>query len=838
MLSPFLVCLTDELTKRRYGEKRQAEIVDRFNGLREGFVADGAADPDTLAMTRVLAEVDARTAAKARVDYATLIKLSRAKAWIEGDAVNTAVFGATNEKGNPALALNAMLSRDARLGDIPNVEIQQEVFRGMLWAAMNDVIKHASKGVMGIQRGKAHLENVVHEIFGLRTGDETAAVIAKSFTKGSDMVVDLMNHVGGAMTKLDRWGLPQMQSLANVVKKGGENGANWVADHMQWLDWDRMRWPNGAPIKPDERAGVLQEVYKVLASDGVVKLKPGDFGGNGSAMGNMLDNHRFMIFKDGASWIEMNDKYGSGSAYDVMLTYIDKMAHRIALTDVFSANPEHFANTLKQVAVKFAENSQGHQAAMQASTIIKNKFEPMFDMTMRRNSMDPESTLANVVLATGNVLRSIQLSGATVVAMPGDFATTATWAAANGMKDILPGLVGTYAKTFFSPIESARLSAHYGFVWDETVATNFSKARFSGLAEHGPEWSKRLSDVVMRASGLGVHTNSIRSAMQKEFMHMMARDADKAFDALPYKTLMERYGIDAAAWDKVRKLAPDEFDRIRPLDLLAGGEAGRPTAMAFQTMIMTESRYAVPDTTMEASAIMTGGLRPDTIRGALLHSVSMYKNFPATIALMYGRVAMALPDRGGRLSYIAGLGTSLILGGATGMQLREMSKGRDPLDMTKPSFWGKALLSSGALSIWGDFVFGGVNTPQSSADIAAGPLIGFAGDTAQLAGGSMFEWADKMGTLKENKEARTPFAAKAVEYASRYTPGVNNPLIRAALQREIFDNLRMMSDPRGYSRMMQKERERVKKNGNMSWWEPGSALPSRPPDLTAIGGTQ
>lgn len=837
MLSPFLACLTEELTKRGYGDKRQAEIVDRFQGLREGFVKDGAADPDTLAMARTLAELEIATQEKARVDYATLQKLSRAKAWIENAAANTSLVGATNQAGNPVLALNAMVSRDARFGEIPNVEIDQVLFRDQLWAAMGDVIKHASKGVMGIQRGKAHLENLVHEIFGVHTGDATAAVLAKSWTKGTDMVVDMMNNVGGAMRKLDRWGLPQMQSLAKVVRQGKDV---WIADHMGWLDWDRMRWPNGAPIKPEERAGVLDNVYGVLASDGAVKLKPGDFGGNGAAMGNMLDNHRFMIFKDGASWLAMHDKYGDGSVADVMFTYIDKMSHRIALTNTFSANPEHFANTLKQMVIVEADKRGGILASNEAKAIIKNKFEPMFDVTMRRNAMDPESKLANVVMGVGNVIRSAQLSGSVLVAMPGDFGTTIAWAMANGMKDVLPGIVGTYAKGLFSPVEMGRVAAHYGYVWDEVVHTNFAKSRFFGLAEYGPEWTKRLSDITMRASAMQIHTNSIRWAVQSEFRNMIARSVEMDFDKLPFKMLAERYGIDAKMWDAVRKLEPDRFDRINPEDLLRAGSAERrDAALAFQRMIQTESRYAVPDTTMEGSVMLKGTTRPDTWHGAVLHSVAMYKNFPASLALLQGRVAMSVPERTGRLSYIAALGTSLVLGGAAGLQIREMSKGRDPLDMTKPTFWGKALLASGAMSIWGDFIFGGVNTPQSTADIMAGPIAGAVGDTAQLTFGSMFDWADKMGTLKADKAAATPWAAKAVEYASRYTPGVNNPLIRTAVQREVFDSMRVVADPKGYSKMMQKERQRVKNSGNMSWWEPGSALPSRPPDLSsAFGGTQ
>lgn len=241
----------------------------------------------------------------------------------------------------------------------------------------------------------------------------------------------------------------------------------------------------------------------------------------------------------------------------------------------------------------------------------------------------------------------------------------------------------------------------------------------------------------------------------------------------------------------------------------------------------------VIDTSPEANVMLKGNLRPDTIPGALLHSFAMYKNFPIGLALTYGRAAMSMPEKTGRLAFVAGMGTSLVLAGAVGIQLREMSKGRDALPMDNLGFWGKSLLASGAMSVWGDFLFNGVNRMGGPADVVGGPIAGFVGDTTQLALGDVFDWADKVGSLKADKaDHKTPWMAKAVEYASRYQPGTSLWYARAALQREIYDPLRMLADPKGASKMQHKERQRVKDFGNDAWWPPGQSLPNRPPQLT------
>lgn len=821
MQPTFIACLIEELDKRRYGDKRQAQIVDRFNGLTAHYRHIGAVDPEATAMARVLDEITEDTARKNRMNYTALRKLSDINGHFDA-------YTGPNE----ARAAASLLTMDAQSKSGMNAEVFADVYRGQLWRGMGDALDRIGKGKFGFQKGKAYFDNVVDEIFGKATGDAVAAELAKSWNAGTGMVVDLWKMAGGEMNRLENWGLPQLQSLAKLIKNGGgREGAVWKADHMQWIDWDKMRWPSGAPVDAADRGRALEEAYLTLTSDGSYKIDPAAFKGRGRALGDMIDQHRFLIYKDSEAWRSAHDKYGDGNVFDVMTGYIADISNKMGLIRVFGNNPEAMIETVKATAAKRAFERGGAQARLEVLAALKNRFEPLAEIALRRNAMDPESTMANVVLGTGNVLTSALLPGAVLAAIPGDLATMAVTRAFSHLP-VLPALT-SYIRNLVTPAEMTRLATQSGFVMDEIIHSIFSKSRFSGVAEYGPAVTKRLSDVTMRASGMNLHTNAARWASQAETMGALAAERGTKFDDLAFKDMMQRYGITAKDWDTMRAVKPWEpypgVERLRPSDLLTN-KNNQDVFEKFQSMILQESRYAVPNSTTEAAVMLKNTTRPDTIPGALLHSFAMYKNFPITMALLYGRVAMAQPSVGGRLGFAAAMGSSMILAGAVGLQLREMSKGRDPLPVDRPAFWGKALLASGAMSIWGDMLFYGVNDiGKSPSDVAAGPIVAFAGDTSQLAFGHMFALADAAGTLKADKGQHTPWLAKAVEYGSRYTPGTNLWWARTALQRELFDPLRAISDPRGSANMMRREQKRVRDFGNQSWWEPGTAFPQRLP---------
>ena len=836
----FVTCVVEQLDRQGFGKKKAEEIVERFNGLADNYKLQGVADPEVRAMSQVFNEQALKTGEKAKRAMTDLLKRAEIEDRFAGFMQNTKVFGSgTDAAAGPGRIAISFIEDDPRSGGL-SYSTNRETVTGQLWAIGGDVLENIGKGVMGRQKGTAHLDNVVREAFGGNTGDAVAKEVATAWRKMTDASIDMVNRAGGSARKLADWAMPQGQSAVKLLREGFEA---WRDVHMKALDWGKMAWPDGSPIPVADREKVLKEVYQTLSTGGANKIKPGAFNGRGAAVGNMMDQHRFLRYVDGDAWLEVHKRFSDGSVFDVMSSHVSDMAHKIALLQTFGTNPSHMADTIRAVALSKAAEldnadlspKKGRSAVSETEALLKNKFGPMFEQVTRANPMDPDSLAGNLVVGTANILTSAQLGAASLLAIPGDFVTSAAVKAFNKMNPF--GGVDFYFKTLATDRAfMEKIATQSGFVFDEVSQAVYAQQRFTGLNTVGPQFTKRVADGVLRASLLSGHTKAARWASQAEFMGLLAREAGTAFDDLPFKAVMERYGITGAEWDAFRTgVQPwqprGDVNFLRPIDVLDTKIKDADVLyQKLQGMILEESRKMVPEGTIEGSVQLKDTSRPDTLPGAVLYSFAMYKNFPVSMMMTYGRLAMSNPDRQGRLSLIAGLGVGMTLTGAMGVQMREISKGKDPLPMNTPAFWGKALLAGGAMSIYGDFLFAGINQfGRGPGEAIAGPVAGFMGDTAQLVFGDAFSWADAMGGLKEQKDSKT--LSKAVEYAKRYTPGSSLWWARAALERQVWDRLAEVADPNAYASFQRRRDKQRRDYGNDYFWAPGERAPDRLPQF-------
>jgi hypothetical protein len=206
----------------------------------------------------------------------------------------------------------------------------------------------------------------------------------------------------------------------------------------------------------------------------------------------------------------------------------------------------------------------------------------------------------------------------------------------------------------------------------------------------------------------------------------------------------------------------------------------------------------------------------------------MYKSFPVTF--MQRNIMAAITQKGApRKASIAGdlLISSTILA-AFGLQMREVAKGRDPRDMTDERFWGSAMLSSGGLGIWGDFLFSGRNRFGGGlTETMAGPQFGFLNDLANLTIGNVFE-------LAMRKE--TNFGKESVNFFGRYLPGNSLWYARLGFERSVLDRLREWADPEASQKFREIERKRQREYGQEYFWRPGELTPERSPNIQAVTG--
>lgn len=835
-LKGFNQCVRDALTGRNFGKERADRIINDIERRAQARMEDGtdAAQAHALAMRDVFDAMAEEARERAKRQAASLSKQiefnERIRQGVEADVSWFLLDGGASRGAALARAAVAVVERDPRFTGA-NYSSNKEVVRGQLYAIFGDTLAKVGKGAFGRQKGKAHLPNIVKEVFGENTGDRTAKEFAEAWMKVADVAVDLFNQAGGSMRKLARY-LPQPQNMVKMTRAGFERFRDV---HMETVDWIKTRWPDGSRIKPEEREELLRHIFDTKTTDGAIRLQPSALRGRGRAVGNALEQNRFLHYKDGASWLRVQDEFGDGNVFELLTNHIEDMSHRIALLETFGPNPGVAMSNIENV-VRRAAAEIGPREVSDADAVLKNKFQPMMETILRQNPMDPHSVSGSIVTGVSNILTSAYLGSASILAIPGDFMQTAMVRSLNKM-GMFDGL-GFYLKSIATDQAFMRdIATQSGFVMDEAVMSSYAATRWTGLATLGPAWTRRLSEATMRLSLMSGHTKAARWATQAEFMGVMQRVRDKSFDELPFKHVMGRYGITADEWDvfrsKVQPWQPRQgVNFLRPIDILQADVANKQSLYnKFQGMIFEESRTMVPEATVEAASMLRGTTRPDTLLGAIAYSFSMYKNFPVSFMMIYGRLGMTAAGKMGKASFIAKMIAGTVLVGALGTQLREVFQGRDPLPMDDPQFLTKSLLAGGGLSIWGDFLFSGVNAfGQGPQDVAAGPLISALGDTTNLVFGDVYRFVDALGDPSKQFESKT--LPNLVEYAKRQTPGSNIWWSRLVMERLVWDSLYELADPKASQKFKQRMRKRENDYGNGYWWEPGQTSPSRAPQFS------
>lgn len=829
----FIDCIAEQLKDKGFGPERTKKLSGDYAGLFEHFRAQGhsATEADVLASKTMFNKLEYESVQKAKQAAHNLDVHAQTKITIaQGAKVKTgalSLFGIQRYTEGVGLARAAIahIEDDPRFSNI-SATTERNTLHGKYWALLADNIEHFSKGAFGTQRGKAGLNNVIFELFGKSSGDPNAKGIAASLKKLFDLIHKDFNNSGGTLNYLENFVMPFKPNPAKVAKMGFEAFAEKAEANA---DWSNMRWPDGTPIKPDEHADVLKFIYDTYQTDGAIKIDTSKLRGRGQSVGNLINQHRFMQWKGPEAWLEMHNALSDGNVFDAVSRYIENMSHRIALTRTFGTSPDMWAQNASAI-VRSEAAKYGGKAVAEADAILKKTFQPMFDIITHKNPVDPNSWTAAGANITSDILTAAQLGSAALLALPGDFVQTLSMRLANGLP-ITKGL-GKYMNAFTVGFEGAeKLAAQTGHIMEQTTAGTYVTQRFNGLSTYGKSFSRVLPDTVMRLSGMSRHTEVGRWAIKSELMGFFARNIDKTYEELGLNFMMGKYGIGPAEWDAIRTgvdiTSHGGADFLEPINIFNSarlkGDKDRLYSQ-FAGMIDQEARYGVPGTTIEGQTFLRGTTRPDTLYGLILHSFGMYKNFPVSYAQIYGRTALAMPDAKSRVGFLAALGLSSVAVGALGVQMRNVTQGKKPVPMDTAAFWGKALLAGGGLSIWGDFLFSGINEYGRGVEqVVGGPFAGLLTDTLNLTLGDTFAW---IKALDRGEQFKSKFASRGSEFLRRNAPGTSLWWARLALERKVWDNLDYMADPANAQRKFNNRVQKLRKDYKTDfYWQPGEPAP-------------
>jgi hypothetical protein len=717
-------------------------------------------------------------------------------------------------------------------------------------------------GVLGNLSDPALMKNIVRELHGEPSGSAAAKAVADSVREALEDMRLQFNEAGGIIGKMDNWGLPHTHDRFKMVKAGKDK---WVSDIIDQgrLDWSKMtdsltglpfqRTPNDPPPSRRVQAEILNDVY-----DNVVYGKGSREASYGATQGKPVYKHhsesRFLHFKSADDWAEYNKSYGNSDPFGAIMGHVHGMARDIASMRAFGPNPGMGLDYQAQLV-----NKRARELGVSADSIAGDAQTAKRMLSLYSGPGLPQGRFqiftSRFFANTRHLITSAFLDRA-IVASISDLNSMRLAATAVGMNP--KSVMRQYGETISNMIKEGTMTTQQlkrdRWIMDTVADPGAALERFMMEVPSG-EMFERLSSGSMKLQGLSQHTDAARHAYQAGFWGRFADEMGKPLDQVTpeFRKIMEEHGILPQDWDDFRNSAGGVTYEPEPgvtfLSPLYWREATTlPADRADQVFVQMQSlierwtEIAVPTNSLKAKSLfdpVAFGLPPGSIGYEVLKSGGMFKSFVAAFTINQYRMIMRQPTGMSRAAYAANMAAGATVLGALSLQLGEIIKGNDPMDMRpfeNPDFWARATLKGGGFAVIGDIVSTGESTWGGGfGSYLAGPMAQTVDDVWDL---SISNMTDAVGDLIRGEEIDTGFAKEATRAIKRYTPGAQTPLIGPAFDRLVADNLHRLLDPEAEDAIVKAATARENRDSNASWWMPGTNMPQRAPNLGAALGQE
>jgi len=674
----------------------------------------------------------------------------------------------------------------------------------------------------------AMTRDVALEVFAqgkANTGNAMAKAGAEAWLAVTDAMRKRFNDAGGDVGKLDYGYLPQAHDAMRVLAKGQDA---WAAEVLPLLDRNRYVNEAGARLPDAEVLDALKGAWETISTDGANKREPGAFKGAGSRA-NRGSESRQIHFKDGESYLAYQAKFGTGSMYDAMIGHIGGLSRDIGLVERYGPNPESLMRVQFDVA-KRADEARGF-----FGQVAEDQAGPkaQWSVLSGASGAPVHAKVASVAAHVRNIETFGKLQGAVLSSIT-DMGTYFVTTGYNKMPyfDALTNLGRAAGKQ-----DREFLNAH-GLLAESMIS---DLNRWSG--EHlAANWSGRIGNATMRLSLMNAWTDTMRRGFQMTMMQALGRMQKTDWANLSEwdRYRMENKGLTADDWALIQQAQPVQHrgaDMVTPDAIYATNDprAGE-VAAKFIGMIADESEIAVLNPDLTTRALATGGGRQaGTVGGETARAVMQFKSFPIAMISRHWRRMLDTPQgmegapvTANRLAYSGALMVSLTALGAIAFQTKQLVTGKDPVDMTTPKFWSRAVAQGGGLGFVGDMLLQDTSDDKSPLDTLGrsllGPSFGTLADAYELTKGNADEY---MAGKKTN------IGAEGIRFARSHAPLVNLWYAKAALDHAGLFALQESVSPGYLSRIQSKAR---KDWGQDYWWAPHDSAPARAPDLSKVAG--
>lgn len=742
----------------------------------------------------------------------------------------------TTWKDRPDIGLEALLvgRNDARTGSRRSVSSEVAQLRGKYHAGINydfdraDLVKFIASG--------SNDREIADAMWRIGRGEKTDGMTqqsvsaAKIIMKWQETARVDENRAGAWIGKMPGYIVRQSHDIMKIRASGFDAWRNAILPRLDERTFDGV----------SDRDQFMRSVYNGLASGVHLTSEKPDWmnGFKGSAnAAKRASQERVLHFKDGISWHEYNQQFGTSSLREAVFGGLNSAARNTGIMRVLGTNPGNMFKYLTDTIANDVSKSGNPAALADYMTKVRRLNRTVMPQVDGSLNIPGSVGWADASANVRGWLRMSQLGGA-VISSFNDVPISATemrYQGQNFMQAVLGAMKGRFTR--YTSAEQKEILSSIG-VYSDAMTQEIIR-RISGDDSLTGKMG-RAQQLFFKYNLMNFWTESGRNSNAMMITNWLAQNADQAHARLPedLRRVLGLHGIGDREWEifrhmdmadsEGRKFMTTSGIRGVPDDVISGyvqSKGLKPTERAISDArdqlegqlrgyILDRLNIAMSEPGDRTQAFMKMGTVPGTVAGEAIRFAGQYKSFTASFMQnvlgreVFGRgytpaglgeskttsMTNALMRNGsGTFIGAANLFVWATLFGYTSMQAKLLLKGQTPRPADAKTFLAAAA-QGGGLGILGDFMFGEVNR------MGAGPVTSLMGPAASN--------ADSVITLLQSTTRGDADLGDWYRTSLDNTPFLNVFWLRTAMNGLILNRIQDALDPGSLERYQRRvERE-------------------------------
>ncbi|ENC6709937.1 hypothetical protein ABKY54_004547 [Vibrio harveyi] len=818
-----------EAIKNATGKDYEVSEVDEFikqaERIKQKIMNDGSIADKSKAIEEELSRVQEEMVAAAKIEKRNaLINKMR-----QEEAIDFVMSQFNDDLNLGVEALLVGSERNAK-GSRMSVDAQQKALTQSYMGGLTSDLEKA--GLFKLVSSGEIDRDIAKSLAGEAVSNPDAVKAAEVIRKYQELSRRDANRAGAWIKKQEGYITRQTHDIDRI---GRENADEYITFLRSKLDLEKTL------EDVDNEYEFFDSVYKALSSGVHMSSSPKDittaFKGN-SNLARKMSEGRLLHFKDADSWMDYNQKYGTGSLISTVVSGLERAGQNTGLMRVLGTNPDSMYDVLYDRLSREVKTAEKRKHLADGKKRNDNFLKEVNGLTRVAGNHMAAKYMSNI--------RAWQSMTKLGMALFSQFSDLAVYGSEvryqggtmlHGIGESLQGLGKGRGN-----VEHRQIAANLGVAMDSFIGDISGRfdvdGDYSGLAQ-------KAITTFFKWNGMTWWTDSLKRSAAIGTSNRLFQQASKSFaDVDPaMKRVLELYAIGEPEWNVIKnatQIMEDGTGLITPEALrnVDDGEfkallenAGlNPTDYRVELLkdeleskirafVSDRQGYAVLEQDARSRAVFNRGTMRGTAGGELLRSISQFKQFPMLfLQRVIGREIKGKAKSTGRGlahdSTLYGVGSligAMTVAGYVSMSAKDIAKGRTPRDPSDPKTWLAALQQGGGFGIYGDFLFGEVKNR-------------FGGTLLDTIAGPSLSLISTLGDLWGRMRSGDDLAASSFNAVINNSPFINMFYSRIALDYFLLYDVREALNP-GYLRRMEK---RVKKENGQEFLVPPSKNRARP----------